>query len=74
MNITSIYPLITLIAISTILVTFTACGGNRVADPSPPTVQNISREIIIMTTPADGQTVLSGRTSHPAIQVVSPCR
>ena len=73
MNITSFYPLITLIAVSTILLTFTACGGNRVAEPAPPPVQNISREIIIMTTPAEGQTVLSGRTSHPAIQEVSPC-
>lgn len=68
-----IHSFITLIAVTAILLTFTACDGNLASLPAPP-VQNINREVIIVMPPLEKNTVLTGRDSTPFTKEVIPCR
>ena len=68
-----IHSLITLIAASVIVFTFTACDGNLGSIPSQPPVQNINREVIIVMPPLEVKTGPGSSNSNSAIKEVSPC-
>jgi hypothetical protein len=68
-----IHSLITLIVFTAIPVTFTACDGNPGLIPSPPPVQNINREVIIVMPPLEVKTVPGNGRSNSTVKEVSPC-
>lgn len=68
-----IHSFITLIAVTAILVTFTACDGNWGSIPSQPPVQNINREVIIVMPPLEVKSAPGSSNSNSAIKEVSPC-
>lgn len=68
-----IHSFITLITVTVILVTFTACDGNLGSIPSQPPVQNINREVIIVMPPLEVKTGPGSSNANSVIKEVSPC-